>query len=689
LKRDGEVATAVESIVYYYRWLANRDGEDWRSSATLKLIRDYNRADCDSTWLLIQWLRARQSAAGRSYVPPEAPAELAEETTGRAALAREMLAQIPENRSGEPERWRVHELLAHLLEFHRRGQKALHWARFERLAMTEQELIEDSDCLGALERTATPPVTVKKSFIYEYRFPLQEFKLRGGSKCELVSDTKTKFAIETIDYDRQVLTIKRGKASGPLPDRFSIIPDEIFDERAIVQSIEETVRRYLATGKLPPALEEFLYRRRPRIHGSTAGPLIQEGEDVLVGAKRVVLGLNHSALCIQGPPGSGKTSKGGQVIAELLKAGKRVGVSSNSHDAICELMKSAAEAATKLGIHFTAAKCGEDDRVPFHPAIEIIPENAAVLQRQTLPDLVGGTAWVFSRPEAQGRFDYLFIDEAGQVSVAKLVGVAPSASNLILLGDQMQLSQPIRGVHPGESGTSILDYYLQAHATVPGDLGVFLPKTWRMMPEICSFISNAVYDGRLQHELCTETLSIHLIKEGKHLHRSSGLLFVPVEHEGNTYESDEEVAVTQEVVAELIGQTLDQAGHGSRALSSDDILVVAPFNLQVRKLKAALPGVRVGTVDKFQGQQAPVVIFSMTASDGDASPRGMEFLFDKNRLNVAISRAQILAVIVASPKLERTRCTRLEQMRRINLFCHAVHDGSETVAHGGVGKRVA
>jgi uncharacterized protein len=690
LKRDGhQVATAGQSIVYYYRWLANCDGEDWRSSANLKLIREYNRADCDSTWLLIHWLRERQCAAARSYAPPEPPAELAEQTSGRASLAREMLAQIPAERSDEPERWRVHELLAHLLEFHRREQKSLHWARFERLAMTEQELIEDPDCLAALEKTATAAVAVKRSFVYEYRFPLQESKLRAGSKCELVSDTKTKFAIDTIDYDRQVLTIKRGKTSGPLPNRFSLIPDEIFDERAIVQSIEQTVRHYLASGELTPALEDFLYRRRPRIHGSTAGPLIQEGEDVLIGAKRVVCGLNQSALSIQGPPGSGKTSKGGQVIAELLKAGKRVGISSNTHDAICELMKSAADAATKLGIHFTAAKCGEDDRVPFHPAIEIIDENAGVFQRERLPDLVGGTAWVFSRPEAQGQFDYLFIDEAGQVSLAKLIAMARSASNLILLGDQMQLSQPIRGVHPGESGASILNYYLQDHATVPEDRGIFLPRTYRMRPEICSFISNAVYDRRLEHELCTETRSIHIAKPNEYLHRSAGLVYVPVEHEGNAYESDEEVESVQKVVTELIGQTLEQTGHASRPLSADDILVVAPFNLQVRKLKTALPGIRVGTVDKFQGQQAPVVIFSMTASDGDASPRGMEFLFDRNRLNVAISRAQILAVIVASPKLERTRCVRLEQMPLVNMFCRAVYEGSQSLSHSGAGSLVA
>ncbi|MGH2508585.1 MAG: DEAD/DEAH box helicase, partial [Ktedonobacteraceae bacterium] len=688
-KRDGQVVTAGDSMVYYYRWLTHRDGEHWQSSSTLRLIREYNHADCDSTWLLAEWLRQRQSEAGQSYVGPEPPPELAAETTGRAALAQEMLAQIPVDRTKEPERWRVHELLAHLLEFQRREQKSLHWARFERLAMTEQELLEDPECLGEVERTATPPIPVKLSFLYEYRFPDQESKLRGGSACELSVGTKLKATIESIDYDRQLLTIKRGKRSGALPDRFSLIPDEIFNERVIVESIERTVRRYLATGEPPAALQDFLFRQRPRIHESISGPPIQQNEDVLVGAKRVVLGLNRSALCIQGPPGSGKTSKGGQVIAELLKAGKRVGISSNTHDAICELMKSASEAATQEGIHFTAAKCGEEDRVPFHPAIEIVPDNAAIFKRETLPDLVGGTAWVFSRPEAEGQFDYLFIDEAGQVSLAKLVGMASSASNLILLGDQMQLGQPIRGVHPGESGASILEYYLESHATIPEDRGIFLPKTWRMRPEICSFISKAIYDGRLGHELVTETRSIHFTKPSKYLYRSTGLVYVAVDHEGNAYESEEEVRAVEQIVRELIGQTLEQPGHPSRLISKDDILVVAPFNLQVRKLKIALPGIRVGTVDKFQGQQAPVVIFSMTASDGDASPRGMEFLFDKHRLNVAISRAQILAVLVASRKLERTRCTKLEHIPLINMFCRAAYEGSQWLTQAEPGMHIA
>jgi uncharacterized protein len=217
-KRNGQVATATDSMVYYYRWLSSPEGADWQHSPTLHVIRNYNQADCDSTWQLIQWLHECQSAAGRSYVPANPPTELAKETSGRARLAREMLAQIPEDRSADQERWRVHELLANLLEFKRREDKALHWTRFERLAMTEQELIEDPDCLGDLERTAGPPVTVRKSFRYEYRFPEQESKFRAGSKCELVTDGKTRVTIESINYDRQLLTVTRAKNREPFPD---------------------------------------------------------------------------------------------------------------------------------------------------------------------------------------------------------------------------------------------------------------------------------------------------------------------------------------------------------------------------------------------------------------------------------------------------------------------------------------
>ena len=231
--REGEVATAGQSMVYYHRWLTARDGQSWRDSATLKLIRDYNQADCESTWHLIPWLRQRQTDAGRPYIVPEPPRELAEDTSARAVLAREMTASIPQDRAADPERWRVHELLAYLLEFHRREKKSLYWARYERMDMTGQELLEDRECLAGVERIGRLPTAVKQSYLYEYRFPLQESKMRDGSRCLLASDGKTGLTIETIDYDAQLLTIKRGKRNGPPPERFNLIPDEIVGTDAI------------------------------------------------------------------------------------------------------------------------------------------------------------------------------------------------------------------------------------------------------------------------------------------------------------------------------------------------------------------------------------------------------------------------------------------------------------------------
>jgi uncharacterized protein len=288
-------------------------------------------------------------------------------------------------------------------------------------------------------------------------------------------------------------------------------------------------------------------------------------------------------------------------------------------------------------------------------------------------NLIGGTAWAFSHIAAEGTLDYLFVDEAGQVSVANLVGMAPSTRNIILVGDQMQLSKPIKGSHPGESGTSTLGYLLQGHATIPDDLGIFLGETWRMHPEVCRFISGAVYEDRLMPKPLTESRTINFRNgPGRYIQQSAGVVFIPVEHEGNTYESEEEAEVITQIVGELTRQLLTESGKPDRPLTRDDILVVTPYNLQVRILRERLSGIRVGTVDKFQGQEAAVVLYSMCASSGDASPRGIEFLFSKNRLNVAISRAQTLAVVVGNRSLARTRCTTLGQMQLVNVFCRAV-----------------
>jgi uncharacterized protein len=263
--------------------------------------------------------------------------------------------------------------------------------------------------------------------------------------------------------------------------------------------------------------------------------------------------------------------------------------------------------------------------------------------------------------------------------------MAPAAKNLVLLGDQMQLGQPIQGSHPGESGTSALEYLLQDHRTIPPWLGVFLETSWRLHPELCRFISGAVYDDKLASEPSAATRVVTRSPSAKLAAKEAGIVFVPAPHEGNEQASDEEVAVIAAILTELRGRELTGTSgeRAKRASGLDerdkrDVLVVAPYNMQVRAVKAALPGVEVGSVDRFQGQEAAVVIVSMCASSGDAGGRGIEFLFSPNRLNVALSRAQSLAIVVGCPELGRTRVTSVGQMKLVNLFCRIVAEGGQS-----------
>ena len=273
-----------------------------------------------------------------------------------------------------------------------------------------------------------------------------------------------------------------------------------------------------------------------------------------------------------------------------------------------------------------------------------------------------------------GAVDTLVIDEAGQLSLANVLAVTPAASNLILVGDPRQLAQPSKGTHPEGAGVSGLDHVLAGAATMPAHLGLFLDRSWRMHPNICGFISEQVYDGRLESEAhCT----IQRINDGP-ITGGSGLRWLGVEHEGNRTSSTEETEAVARVFKALIGR--EWADHkGARApLGIADILVVAPYNAQVHLLAQRLPAnARVGTVDKFQGQEAPVVLVSLTASSAEEVPRGMEFLYSRNRLNVAVSRAKALCVVVGSPSLLSVRCRTVEQMRLANVLCRYVELAAE------------
>lgn len=408
-------------------------------------------------------------------------------------------------------------------------------------------------------------------------------------------------------------------------------------------------------------------------------PLLDSSLPTIDAIKEVVRNLENSVLFIQGPPGAGKTFTCSHVIVDLLKAGKRIGVTSNSHHAINNLLAAVESRAQEEGFTFTGLKkSSEGEGTEFTGrCIRSIEEKKEFLYAWGPNiNLTAGTAWLFADPVFTEQLDYLFIDEAGQVSVANLVTMGLAARNIVLMGDQMQLSQPVQGVHPGRSGDSILDYLLDGTPTIAPDRGVFLAQTWRMHPKVCSFISQAVYEGQLSSAPGTERRVLLLDGQRPEV-PNSGLMFCPVVHDGNSQSSDEEAAQVKALFAYFLRQRyVDKQGE-AHAISTENILVVAPYNLQVQLLKQALPaGARVGTVDKFQGQEAEIVIVSMATSNEDYLPRDIGFLYSKNRLNVAVSRAKSLACIVASPDLTAIRCLTPHDMSLVNGLCMAIRYGT-------------
>lgn len=685
-KRDTEVGTGGDSVVVYDQWrelnALGEEGYTWRDSKILKDIRDYNIDDCDSTEELTQWLRKRQKEHGIIYTGSHELKEqnVPEEVIEKNQLSERLLAKAQHDSSLSSEEKRLTENMAWFLEFHRRNNKPVYWRLFDRLGLTDEELEEDMDCLAACVRTGAEPVKPTpraRNLAYEYRFdPDQEFK-GVSSRYYVLGLTAESGKPVTVAYVESLSDLENGlislQSSKELPNHITLIPDQIVSAKVIEDALNDMVKEFDAGGFRSnySAIHDYLLRRTPRIRGRQDGPIVTADDlngrlsQTIDAIKR----LDNSYLPIQGPPGAGKTHTGKKAIAELLKSGKRVGIASNSHKAITNLLMATLEECDEQGITASFVSTDKSDAENMAEQGVVIVDNNSIINHIHKPCLVGTTAWGFAREELINQFDYLFIDEAGQVSVANLIAMSRSSKNLVILGDQMQLGQPTEGVHPGESGLSVLDYLMHGKATIDASMGVFLGTTFRMHSQINSFISPYIYEGKLTSDAENDK---RVISKPSHytgiINKEAGIQFIPVVHEGNTQGSDEEVDVIEQVVKDLVGRDYFD-GKGFRQLSIEDILFVAPYNMQVRKLKMKLgEEAKVGSIDKFQGQEAPVVILSMCTSDPNESPRGLEFIFDKNRLNVAISRAQSLVVVVGSPLLAIASVGRVDQLERVNLF---------------------
>jgi uncharacterized protein len=473
--------------------------------------------------------------------------------------------------------------------------------------------------------------------------------------------------------------------------------------RVIEDALFALGERVVAAGRvalLPPGPERaLLLREMPRLVSApfSLPPRPADPGSPKPSAKAadyavaIVTGLDRTTLAIQGPPGSGKTYTGARMICELVRAGRKVGVTATSHKVIVNLLEAVADRARDLGLRVRLGrKGGRDDEGddPVEPGagapadtIRLFSDNDAPLSALVAGDVdvLGGTAWLWAQPKYAGSVDVLFVDEAGQMSLANVLGVTRAAASLVLLGDPQQLEQPSKGVHPQGVGVSALQHVLGGAETMPEGRGLFLPITWRLAPSICAFTSELFYAGQLASKPGLERQAL----AGTGRFDGSGLWLVEVEHDGNRNGSDEEAAEVARIVRRLLapGSTwIDEDGQ-PHAMRPADIRVVAPFNAHVARIDEALArlegqraegkgqDVPVGTVDKFQGQEAPVVIYSMATSRPEDAPRGLEFLYSLNRLNVATSRARCAAIVVASPRLFEPECRTPRQMRLANALC--------------------
>jgi predicted RecB family nuclease len=629
--RRAEVKDGGTSIVMFEDWMQTRD------PALLEAIAAYNEEDCVATLLLRDWLLERRVEALAEFGPfplPEVvePKPVPEGTVERAALQAALLER------GE-------ELAAQLLDYHDRERKPVWWAFFDRLQMTPDELVEDSESIGRLELAGEPEQVTKQSKAYTLTFPRQEHKLGTGGGFFDPATGKSPGEITELDRDAQRLVLKRGPSFKNVELPEAIIPGRPYDTDDQEDALMRLGRSLLAGDHRYPALESVLSR-------TPFSRSIQTTD--LEEMKALVASLDGRHLVIQGPPGSGKTWTSGRLIADLLQHGKKVGVASTSHKAIHNLLAAVEDAADELGLEFRGVKkASGGNRESHYEGTEQIV-NVASAGECFGYDLVAGTAWLLSRGEHDGTLDYLFIDEAGQVSLADALAMGTAARNLVLVGDPQQLDQVIQGTHPVGSGASVLKHLIGDEQTIAPDRGLFLERTFRLHPDVCDYISEEFYEGRLRPDATTATRTTPL---------GTGLRYVPVEHEGRRQESLEEADAVVVRVDRLL-----RAG-----VRAAEIIVVSPYNAQVNLLREKLGDrVRVGTVDKFQGQEADVVLYSMASSSGDDIPRGLEFLLSRNRLNVAISRARCLAYLVCSPRLLEVNARTIDQMRLANALCRFV-----------------
>jgi uncharacterized protein len=709
--RTSDVQRGDDSIVKYVQARAlQQDGPDAQAEAERILddLADYNRYDCVSTLRLRDWLVDRAREARLVPTPNPDPDEHFYQPSERAdrlnALAAERVVDSAEARALR--------LGAAAIDYYPREAKTFWATHFLRLREpcsvweeTRDVVVLDSSRCRIVEDWHQDEGQRTQRRRLELRGEMAPgTKLSEGGNPSALYELPVPFPFEAkprwIHADHRV-TVVEVLDDGAIVDESAIdgetwsvlpialtppAPPRAGNQQAAIDAWADAVIAAAPTLPDDPATD-ILLRRPPRTRSGTLAPPVDDDIDAIA---RSLLDIDHSYLAVQGPPGTGKTFVGSHVIARLVRDHRfKVGVVAQSHAVVEHMLDRIVAAGVppqQVGKAPKDASAGGD--LSFTP----IPKNgmaAFTREHESSGFVVGGTAWDFSHEGRvpRGSLDLLVIDEAGQFSLASTIAVSLAAPRLLLLGDPQQLPQVSQGTHPEPVDTSALGWVMDGADVVPPEYGYFLARSWRMHPAVASAVSELSYRGELAAHSATAVRELEGITPGLHP--------IPLRHRGNATRSPEEAARVVAIVRDLVGRSwtsidIDESGVATptppRPLTAADIIVVTPYNAQQVLVEQALsaagfPEVPVGTVDKFQGQEAAVAIVSLAASSGRDAPRGLEFLLLRNRLNVAISRAMHTAYLVFSPGLLDDLPRTPEGVARLSGFARLVGAGESSPAH--------
>jgi uncharacterized protein len=684
----------------------------------IAIVERYNRDDCVSTARLRDWLEelraAAESARGARIERPElrsgeASVDVAEVTEETQRVMAALLDGVPVDAEERSEEQQARWLLAQLLEWHRREEKAAWWEYFRLLELPLEDYDDERSALAGLKFSATVGGSPRRP-IHRYTFPPQEHDVRRGDEVCVPPTGRVIGKIDAVDIGAHTVDIEHaGRYADARPDRAFIrrMVSPKPKPSVLLEIARCVAERGIDADGPYRAARDLVLRRPPRLVRGSRGlrpePAARAGAPRIIAldaarsardrqraatvatrpievdaevreAIRLAFELDHGVLPIQGPPGTGKTFTGSHMIVELIKAKKKVGVTAVGHETIRNVLRAVCARAAEQGLAdfqcLHKGKAKDDNPAALHAVDD--NDRIAALFASDAYSLLGGTSWLWANERFRDSVDVLFIDEAGQMSLADVLAVSAGAKSLVLLGDPQQLEQPQQASHPPGAAASALEHLLGGAKTIAAERGLFLQQTRRLHPAICAFTAEVFYESRLTSHAKLEHQAV-LAPSGSAAERlgGAGLVYVPVAHDGNQARATEEVDAVAGLVDALTapGVRYRNADGDEQPLARADLMVVAPYNAQVTALTERLPGVRVGTVDKFQGQQAPVVIVSLTTSTPEDAPRGMDFLYSANRLNVATSRARALCILVGSPRLFEPDCRTPLQMRLANAFC--------------------